>query len=193
MVNAFRSIKGWVASGFLAITLMTSGSVVAQEKEYTDVDWVALMPASDLDALMNRPGFINEIADGSEQDNLEAIYGNQEDKALNEYYSALQSTKVIEKFDGAAVRLPGFIVPLEMTDDQTVTEFFIVPYFGACLHMPPPPPNQIIHVEFKDGIDLPNLSDAYFFEGTLGLEVESNDLGTSAYKMNLDNLMPYYE
>ena len=193
MTNAKYNLSFVWLVGVLSLALAWSVPTVAETKDYKELDWIALMPSTDLDALLNRPEFIDEIADGSEQDNLEAIYGNQEDKALNEYYSALQSTKVIEKFDGAAVRLPGFIVPLEMTDDQTVTEFFIVPYFGACLHMPPPPPNQIIHVEFKDGVELYSLSDAYWFEGTLGIEIESNDLGTSAYKMNLDNLMPYYD
>lgn len=44
------------------------------------------------------------------------------------------------------------MVPLEFGDDETVVSFFLVPYFGACLHLPPPPPNQIIYVESVKGV-----------------------------------------
>ena len=73
------------------------------------------------------------------------------------------STRVIEAFDGKAIRIPGFIVPLEQNDEQKATAFFVVPYFGACLHMPPPPPNQILYVEYEEGIAVENLYDPYWF------------------------------
>ncbi len=51
----------------------------------------------------------------------------------------------IKQLDGVLVRVHGFVVPLE--DEETaVSEFLLVPYFGACIHVPPPPPNQIVHV-----------------------------------------------
>ncbi|MGL4829805.1 MAG: DUF3299 domain-containing protein, partial [Vibrio sp.] len=48
------------------------------------------------------------------------------------------------ELNGSRVKIPGFVIPLE-GDDQKVTEFLLVPYFGACIHVPPPPPNQIIY------------------------------------------------
>ena len=49
------------------------------------------------------------------------------------------------ELDGRSVRIPGYLLPLEFDGDR-VTEFFLVPYVGACIHTPPPPPNQIVHV-----------------------------------------------
>lgn len=52
---------------------------------------------------------------------------------------------LVERLAGASVRIPGFVVPLE-TDGEQIREFLLVPYFGACVHVPPPPANQLIHV-----------------------------------------------
>jgi hypothetical protein len=48
--------------------------------------------------------------------------------------------------NGKPVRIPGYLLPLEFDGDK-VTEFLLVPYVGACIHTPPPPPNQIVHVK----------------------------------------------
>jgi hypothetical protein len=55
-------------------------------------------------------------------------------------------TAVDENLKGQDVRIPGYLLPLEVSDGK-VTEFLLVPYVGACIHVPPPPPNQIVHVE----------------------------------------------
>lgn len=55
-----------------------------------------------------------------------------------------------EELDGKPVRIPGFLLPLEFDGDR-VTEFFLVPYVGACIHTPPPPPNQIVYVRTEQG------------------------------------------
>ncbi len=55
-----------------------------------------------------------------------------------------------EDLDGKPVRIPGYLLPLEFDGDK-VTEFFLVPYVGACIHTPPPPPNQIVHVKTDEG------------------------------------------
>ncbi len=48
--------------------------------------------------------------------------------------------------DGQTVRMPGYLLPLEFSG-KDVTEFLLVPFVGACIHTPPPPPNQIVHVK----------------------------------------------
>ena len=55
-----------------------------------------------------------------------------------------------QELDGKPVRIPGYLLPLEFDGDK-VTEFFLVPYVGACIHTPPPPPNQIVHVKTDEG------------------------------------------
>jgi hypothetical protein len=180
---------------FMNVT--NSGVSVAEEapvQSYEEIDWVALMPEDDLSALMNRPEFLNDIADGSAEDSLDSFASQMlEDEQAQRYQSALVSTRVIDAFDGKAVRIPGFIVPLEQNSEQLATTFFVVPYFGACLHMPPPPPNQILFVEFEEGVEVENLYDPFWFEGTIKIENHESALGTSAYSLLLDNVMLYEE
>ena len=182
----------FIASGILIATSAPAFSADAQS--YEDIDWTELMPAEDLSALLNRPAFLDDIADGSAQDSLDSFQQRQlEDEQAQQYQAALSSTRVIQGFDGKAIRIPGFIVPLEQNEDKEVTRFFIVPYFGACLHMPPPPPNQILYVESEQGITLENLFDPYWFEGVVSIEQKVDAMGTSAYSLSLDNYALYEE
>ncbi|MCG8495147.1 hypothetical protein BZA03_105143 [Alteromonas sp. I10] len=184
-----------VKFGLIAALLVLFSTLnPTQAANYEEIDWVALMPEDDLSALLNRPEFLNDIADGSAADSVDDFASKQlEDEQAQRYQQALVSTRVIEAFDGKAIRIPGFIVPLEQNDEQKATAFFVVPYFGACLHMPPPPPNQILYVEYEDGIAVENLYDPYWFEGTVKIDNHESALGTSAYSLVLDSFALYEE
>ncbi|AJP45317.1 hypothetical protein EP12_18615 [Alteromonas australica] len=170
----------FIASGILIVA--SAPAVSADAQSYEEID------------LLNRPAFLDDIADGSAQDSLDSFQQRQlEDEQAQQYQAALSSTRVIQEFDGKAIRIPGFIVPLEQNEDKEVTRFFIVPYFGACLHMPPPPPNQILYVESEQGITLENLYDPYWFEGIVSIEQKVDAMGTSAYSLSLDNYALYEE
>ncbi len=82
-----------------------------------------------------------------------------------------QSTvgSVRQELNGSQVKIPGFVVPLE-GDEEKITEFLLVPYFGACIHVPPPPPNQIIYVKFPQGAPIQQLWDVIYVIGTLKTE-----------------------
>ncbi|MEH0372072.1 DUF3299 domain-containing protein [Vibrio mimicus] len=84
------------------------------------------------------------------------------------------------ELNGSRVKIPGFVIPLE-GDDQKVTEFLLVPYFGACIHVPPPPPNQIIYVKFPKGAPIQELWDVIYVIGELKTESLSHDLAETAY------------
>jgi hypothetical protein len=184
-----------VKFGLIAALLVLFSTLnPTQAANYEEIDWVALMPEDDLSALLNRPEFLNDIADGSAADSVDDFASKQlEDEQAQRYQQALVSTRVIEAFEGKAIRIPGFIVPLEQNDEQKATAFFVVPYFGACLHMPPPPPNQILYVEYKEGIAVENLYDPYWFEGTVKIDNHESALGTSAYSLVLDSFALYEE
>lgn len=184
-----------VKFGLIAALLVLFSTLnPTQAANYEEIDWVALMPEDDLSALLNRPEFLNDIADGSAADSVDDFASKRlEDEQAQRYQQALVSTRVIEAFDGKAIRIPGFIVPLEQNDEQKATAFFVVPYFGACLHMPPPPPNQILYVEYKEGIAVENLYDPYWFEGTVKIDNHESALGTSAYSLVLDSFALYEE
>ncbi|WP_296044711.1 DUF3299 domain-containing protein [uncultured Alteromonas sp.] len=173
-----------------AFCLITSASSAAEP--YREVEWTELMPKEDLAALLDPPDFLNGIEDGSQQDSVAAL--NQRDitdQKAERYRDALSSTRPIAEFDQQAIRIPGYIVPLAQNEQRRVTSFFVVPYFGACLHMPPPPPNQILFVNYPQGIELQNLQQPFWFEGKLNIEISKHDLGTSAYTLHVNNYQLY--
>ncbi|MFP3632239.1 DUF3299 domain-containing protein, partial [Burkholderia sp. SIMBA_045] len=65
------------------------------------------------------------------------------------------------------------------------------PYFGACIHVPPPPPNQIIHVEYAEGVPYENTYDAVWIEGTIKVERKEGDLAVVGYQMEADSVEVY--
>lgn len=91
--------------------------------------------------------------------------------------------KVNKELDGKTVKIPGFIVPLDLDAENRVIEFFLVPYFGACIHVPPPPPNQIVFVRLVDGIALESMYEAYWITGKMTLESRKTRLGAAAYTL----------
>jgi uncharacterized protein len=168
-------------------------SQVPQITTYKEIEWPDLMPKEDLDALMNPPDYLDEISDGSSADKLDSNLKVNTTKTETPYQKALVSTRVIAEFNQQKIRIPGYIVPLEFNDQQIVTQFLLVPFFGACIHLPPPPPNQIILATFPKGVNAEDLSDAFFVEGTLQTELKENEMATSAYSMTVDNILPYEE
>ncbi|WP_082707383.1 DUF3299 domain-containing protein [Shewanella frigidimarina] len=161
---------------------------------YKTVEWTDLMPKSDLDALLNPPEYLDDIADGSFED----IISNQVVNAISSanddrYQQALISTNIITKMVDQPIRIPGFIVPLEFDDQQNITQFFLVPYFGACIHMPPPPPNQMIFVSSSLGISSNDLYDPFWITGILKTAIIENELGTAAYTMQITTIERYTE
>jgi hypothetical protein len=94
--------------------------------------------------------------------------------------------------DGAEVRLAGFVVPLERAGNA-LREFLLVPYFGACIHVPPPPPNQIVLVRYPQGVALDDIYAPLWVSGTLQVEPVSNDLADAAYALDADSVRPVEE
>ena len=87
---------------------------------------------------------------------------------------------VRKELNGSKVKIPGFVIPLE-GDQNMVTEFLLVPYFGACIHVPPPPPNQIVYVRFPKGAPIQQLWDVIYVVGTLKTETTNHELAETAY------------
>jgi len=104
-----------------------------------------------------------------------------------------QSTtySVNTELDGQRVRLPGFIVPLELDAEGRIVEMFLVPYFGACIHVPPPPPNQIVHVTLERGIAVESMYAAFWITGPLEVRRTATRLGASAYRIAAEKVEEY--
>jgi hypothetical protein len=98
---------------------------------------------------------------------------------------------VVKALDGQQVRLPGYIVPLEVSEEGRVTEFLLVPYFGACIHVPPPPSNQIVHVTSELGVKVEELYQPYWIEGPMQVKASTSDLADAGYQMEADQILVY--
>ncbi len=98
---------------------------------------------------------------------------------------------VNKELDGVQVKLPGFIVPLDVGKDGLVSEFFLVPYFGACIHVPPPPPNQIVYVRMAKGIALDSIYEAYWITGEMKVNNKTTRLGAAAYQLSASKVEIY--
>ncbi|WP_286239568.1 DUF3299 domain-containing protein [Neptuniibacter halophilus] len=146
-----------------------------------EMEWEQLMPADfSLEDLFGQQDQLASIDDFDPKAQL----------LLDEMMAAMESAPVVPELDGAMVKLPGYVVPME-SDGMNVTAFFLVPYFGACIHVPPPPSNQIVYVRFEPGTKVENLYDAIWVTGKLKTERVSNDMATSGYTMEAFQIEPY--
>ena len=92
--------------------------------------------------------------------------------------------QVLAALDGKQIRLGGYPVPLENDARGRVTEFFLVPYPGACIHVPPPPPNQIVLVRYPKGMKIDDIYSPLWVTGKLKVEKVSNEMADAAYAMD---------
>jgi hypothetical protein len=98
---------------------------------------------------------------------------------------------VREELDGNAVKLPGFVVPVE-GDDKETTGFLLVPYYGACIHVPPPPANQTVYVVTEKGKGAPpGLFDVVWVTGTMSVQRIANDIAEAGYTIYASDVAPY--
>ena len=129
------------------------------------LDWLDLVPQHEIDFFENFDfSTIDHSGDGPPEFDFD--YGN-----------------VKKELDNTFVKIPGFIIPLE-GDNNSITDFLLVPYFGACIHVPPPPPNQIIYVRFENGAPIKSLWDVIYVIGTLKTETIDSELGEAGYVIN---------
>ena len=164
----------------------------AEVLEYSTLDWTDLMPSSDLEALLNPPDYVTEVVEGSDEDQpFGALKSTQTASVDGSYQRALISTRVRSELNGQKIRIAGYVVPLEFDSNQEVTEFFLVPYYGACIHLPPPPPNQIILVHSEQGVKIEDMYTPYWLSGELEASLLENELASSAYSLSLNSFLPY--
>lgn len=106
----------------------------------------------------------------------------------------LPSDAVVPELDGKRVRIPAFVVPLD-GDNESLTEMLLVPYFGACVHVPAPPPNQIIYIESDKAVDVSKLDlyDPVWAVGTLRTESTQHEIAQIGYRMDIERLEPYVQ
>jgi uncharacterized protein len=102
------------------------------------------------------------------------------------------SIAVNSRLDQTLVKIPGFVVPLIQDDTGLVTAFFLVPFLGACIHVPPPPPNQIVYVKLNGGgVRLGSPEEPYWITGTLHTQTNGTRVATAAYTLDATQMERY--
>ncbi len=158
-----------VLAGVVASAVLPS---VARAEEFIDLDWEDLLPK-------DQPTIPNA---------LRSLLPHDEQAPLTSQQPA--STGVRVDWNGQVVRLPGFIVPIDY-DGTGVTAFILVPYVGACVHVPPPPANQLVFVTTSTPYQTKGLFEPVNVIGMFGVSSLSTHLADIGYAISADRIEPF--
>jgi len=124
---------------------------------------------------------IDKLMDGSEESNA----------IVEELNKKLAYAPVVPELDGQRVKFPAYITPLEYNEQSTLKEFLLVPFVGACIHVPPPPANQIVHAKTEKGIKSKGMYEAVWATGVIRTETVKSALAESGYRLEVETIKPY--
>ncbi|MBM3387537.1 MAG: DUF3299 domain-containing protein [Betaproteobacteria bacterium] len=113
-------------------------------------------------------------------------------EALEKLRSVWDNAPAEPAMNGQKGRIAGFALPLERQGAK-ITEFLIVPYFGACIHTPPPPANQIIHAKSAKPLDGVKMMTPIWTYGTFSVQRGETEWGIAGYRLTVDKVAPYEE
>lgn len=178
----------------LAISLQTPAGYGADEKKPApapgnaaistqEFTWDDLIPADYRPEAVFAQMDVNALQDGDPK----------AAEAMEKLRALWKEAPVIKELNGRKIKLGGFAVPLD-GDGKITTEFLLVPYYGACIHVPPPPANQAILITLDKPQDIIKQPfDAVWVEGVIKVERFSNDLADAGYAMKNAIVTPYEE
>lgn len=182
----FPAVESFPMRRALLFTLLLcSGLTHAQLPE---TDWLELMPRSDQKALEDMPEIEHNSPEA--QGTFTKKGGLKQAKGLP---AVMYSSKTVAAMNDRDIRIGGYPVPLETDAKGRSTLFFLVPYPGACIHVPPPPPNQMVLVRYPKGLKLGDIYNPLWVTGHLKIEKVSNDMADAAYALDAANVREVQE
>jgi hypothetical protein len=173
----FLASPSAVAAG-VAVDTSTSTAVAAEP--YKEITWSDLIPKEWNPAKLapgRRLGIMSDLDPDTQI-------------AFAQMRLAFDNAPTVAGMDGAQVKLPGYLVPLEEVRGE-LKEFLLVPYFGACIHTPPPPANQIVFVRLKTPIPGFHAMDTVWVRGQLATTRQASYMGSSGYKIEAVSVERY--
>ncbi|AZU03459.1 putative lipoprotein [Glycocaulis alkaliphilus] len=141
------------------------------------LNWRDLLPDGELEMLL-------ALEEGTAPPTLMSQFQTRRDEQIGTF-------NVVEDLDGLIVRMPGYILPLDYAERGQAREFLFLPYHGACIHYPPPPPNQIVYLRSAEPIRFSQLWDPVWVEGRMEIQRVETDLADAAYAMAVRSVRPY--
>ncbi|TVP87388.1 MAG: DUF3299 domain-containing protein [Pseudomonadaceae bacterium] len=166
------------ASAIISLILLALQPAWASVEELT---WFDLVPP-EAQHMIGMPEPMHAMTDLA--DMMEGEYG---DPAVQMEPMA----PVVEELHGMRIKLPGYVVPLGITPEGKVDEFLLVPYFGACIHVPPPPSNQIVYVQSSQAIALADLYQPFWISGEMQVDLMESELANAGYRISAADIEPY--
>lgn len=158
----------------LAAGAVTTSALPARaEDSLTEIGWADLIPDS-----------------GGEE--LEALrqLGVVQHGEMSTPFDQEKGGLLTKEFDGKRIRIPGYLVPLAY-DGTGVTAALLVPYVGACIHVPPPPPNQLIYVTTGEPYESVGLFEPVYVTGMFGAAATATQLAEVGYALSAEEIKPY--
>jgi hypothetical protein len=169
---------------FIVALMLTVASVgfVSGSDQVRQLTWDDLVPPD----WNPRAGLASDL-DGDPRSEVDGTPGPEDQTQA--YQETRNSPPLVVGLDGQAVRIPGLVVPLDF-DGTLLSEFLLVPYHGACIHVPPPPANQVVYVKSAP-FKLEKLFQAVWVTGTMHTELYQHRLAEAGYRMTSAVVEPY--
>lgn len=170
--KSFLSRRQLIASAAATAATLVGLPQAARARTATEITWDDLIP----------PGVpYSEIISEGEMDERNDVW--------RPIFDA-NARKLNDKLNGTYIKMPGFIIPMEQ-GRRGVSEFILVPYVGACLHVPPPPPNQLVYVTAKTPWPNDALWEAVWVTGQMRHEIQTTDVAEVGYTLTADAMEVY--
>lgn len=197
MENGFL-LKGiqrrWIVSTFVALVLLAAASMSQAwwwkkdkaETTVLELTWEDLIPDDFVPATnpfetMTQEE-IDKLLDGSEESR----------RRLAEYDAMMAYAPTVPELQDKRVKIPGYVVPLDFDGQTELEEFLLVPYYGACIHTPPPPANQVVHAKTeRNAVKLEDPWLPVWAIGVMQVETVTSSLAESGYRLRLESIEPY--
>lgn len=186
-------LLGLVYLGIWTFKLSSAGSnylyhgSMTVDSEVVRLTWQQLMPEHERELLQKYAKPANLKKSDLSEDVFQALV-----KAADSgYQNAMTSAQTTAEYNDKFVEIPGFIVPIEFYENNAPSLIFIVPYYGACIHYPPPPPNQMIFARLEPSSLNVDLERPYLLRGVFKEGMFEDVMGTSAYQLDLINIQYY--
>jgi len=98
--------------------------------------------------------------------------------------------EISTKYSGKRVRIAGYLVPLDL-EGRAVRQALLVPYVGACIHIPPPPPNQLILITSELSYESRSLFEPVWVAGEFDAVATNTRFAQSGYSLTAEEITPY--
>ena len=161
-------------------------STPKQDGEYTEIAWEDLeLPGQGMAEVMKKyESILNSTQEGDKNENV----------MLEKMQADLNSLPVNPALEGKKIKIPGYVTPLEVSNnDAQIKDFLLVPYFGACIHVPPPPLNQTLLVKPMEGksITMNEVYNPVWVYGTIKVATVTTSLAQAGYQIIDATVIPY--